>query len=160
MDIIVTARKSPTRALIENCLEFYKRELKLTNSSYSLVVMTDRGMGTKEGMRGVVYKLGPKVIGMVIDTALDMERLIITMAHEMVHVKQYARGQITHSKSMKSKYWMGKRVRADYYDQPWEIEAYSKERVLANKVFAMLNEDKRCTKLNGKTQRAKAVQKK
>jgi len=49
MDIIVTARKSPTRALIENCLEFYKRELKLTNSSYSLVVMTDRGMGTKEG---------------------------------------------------------------------------------------------------------------
>jgi hypothetical protein len=32
---------------------------------------------------------------------------------------------------------MGQHIRKSYYDQPWEIEAYTKERVLANKIFAI-----------------------
>lgn len=142
MEITVVGRKSATKAMIEKCLALYSKELKLENSKSSLLVFTDRGMAKREGMRGVVYKLGPKSIGMVLDTALDLERLIITMAHEMIHVKQYARGQITHSKNMKARYWMGKKIKADYYNQPWELEAYSKERILANKVFAILSENK------------------
>lgn len=101
--------------------------------------MTEPGMAKREGMRGVVSKVGPKTIAMVIDTAMDLERLIITLSHEMVHVKQYAKGQVTTSKSLKTRYWMGKKVRADYYNQPWEIEAYSKERLLANKIFAIID---------------------
>lgn len=139
MEIIVNARNSPTKMLIEQSLELYKRELKLVNSQYTLMVFTDRGMSRRDGMRGCVYKLGPRVIGMILDSALDMERLLITIAHEMVHVKQYARGQVKDSKNRKARYWLGKKVKAEYFDQPWEIEAYSKERVLANKIFALIN---------------------
>jgi hypothetical protein len=139
MDIQVMARKSASKMLVETCLQVFRNELKLQNSRYSLVVVPERGMSVKEGFRGSVFKLGPKVIGMSIDTALDVERLIIALAHEMVHVKQYARGQITHGKNLNSRFWMGKKIRGHYYDLPWEVEAFSKERVLANKVFQIID---------------------
>jgi hypothetical protein len=148
MEIEVVARKSASKTLIENCLQIYKKELNLNNSTYGLVVFTERGMSAKEGMRGSVFKLGPTVIGMSIDTALDIERLIIALAHEMVHVKQYARGQITHGKNLNSRFWMGKKFKGHYYDLPWEVEAFSKERVLANKVFQII--DKADTQLKSK----------
>jgi hypothetical protein len=47
---------------------------------------------------------------------------LITLAHEMVHLKQFAKGELSddHNK------WMGKRINSDkieYDDQPWEQEA-------------------------------------
>jgi Zn-dependent peptidase ImmA (M78 family) len=138
MDIQVVGRKSATKEVIEKSAKLFAKELNLDNSKYTLLIMTERGMAKNDGMRGVVQKIGPKVISMIIDTGLDLERLIITLAHEMVHVKQYARGQVKPSKSRKTQYWMGKHVRKSYYEQPWEIEAFSKERVLANKVFAII----------------------
>ena len=139
MDIQVLARKSVSKLLIENCLQVFRTELKLQNSRYSLVVVPERGMSVKDGIRGSVFKIAPTVIGMCIDTALDTERLIIALAHEMVHVKQYARGQITHGKNLNSRFWMGKKFKGHYYDLPWEVEAFSKERVLANKVFQIID---------------------
>ena len=139
MDIQVLARKSASKMLVETCLQVFRNELKLQNSRYSLIVVPHRGMSVKEGVRGSVFKLGPTVIGMSIDTALDIERLIIALAHEMVHVKQYARGQITHGKNLNSRFWMGKKFKGHYYDLPWEVEAFSKERVLANKVFQIID---------------------
>jgi len=149
MDIQVMARNSISKGLVENCLQFFRNELKLQNSRYSLIVVPERGMSVKDGIRGSVFKLGPTVIGMSIDTALDTERLIIALAHEMIHVKQYARGQITHGKNLNSKFWMGKKFRGHYYDLPWEVEAFSKERVLANKVFKIIDNPTK-SKKNGK----------
>ena len=149
MDIQVMARNSISKGLVENCLQFFRNELKLQNSRYSLIVVPERGMSGRDGIRGSVFKLGPTVIGMNIDTALDTERLIIALAHEMIHVKQYARGQITHGKNLTSKFWMGKKFRGHYYDLPWEVEAFSKERVLANKVFKIIDNPTK-SKKNGK----------
>jgi len=43
-----------------------------------------------------------------------------TLAHELVHVKQFARGELTHN----LQYWKGKDCSdTDYWKQPWEIEA-------------------------------------
>jgi hypothetical protein len=138
MDIQVVGRKSASKALIETASKFLANELKLTNSKYTLLIMTERGMAKRDGCRGVVSKIGPKCLFMIIDSDLDVERLIITLSHEMVHVKQYARGQVQPSRSCKTHYWMGKHVRKSYYEQPWEIEAFTKERVLANKIFAII----------------------
>ena len=139
MDIQVLARKSASKMLVETCLQVFRNELKLQNSRYSLIVVPKRRMSVEEGVRGSVFKIAPTIIGMSIDTALDIERLIIALAHEMVHVKQYARGQITHGKNLNSRFWMGKKFKGHYYDLPWEVEAFSKERVLANKVFQIID---------------------
>lgn len=61
-----------------------------------------------------------------------------TLAHEMVHVKQYAKGElgkdmvVTKGGFKVLTHWMGKawkpRSKEDgYFDSPWEIEAYGRE---------------------------------
>jgi len=138
MDIQLNIKNSGTKEFIGMAVKFFEQELKLKNSSWTLDVRTKRGMRL-EGTRGCVTYVGPKYLVMLVDSGLDMERLVLTIAHEMVHVKQYARGQIKHKLGGKTYYWMGKPIRKQYYDQPWEVEAFSKERVLANKIFQIVN---------------------
>lgn len=47
--------------------------------------------------------------------------ILKTIAHEMVHVKQFVYGETNESLTR----WKGTRIdeSTDYYDQPWEIEA-------------------------------------
>jgi hypothetical protein len=147
MDIQVMARKSASKMLVETCLQVFRNELKLQNSRYSLIVVPERGMSVKEGMRGSVFKLGPTVIGMSIDTALDIERLIIALAHEMVHAEQYHQGRLK-NEYISGKGWVhewnselntnkGTTYRA-YRNQPWEVEAFDRQEGLAKIVAAEL----------------------
>jgi hypothetical protein len=138
MDIQFNIKNSGSKEFIGMVVKFFEQELKLKNSSWTLDVRTKRGMRF-DGTRGCVTYVGPKYLVMFVDSGLDMERLVLTLAHEMVHVKQYARGQIKHKLGHKTRYWMGKPIRKQYYDQPWEVEAFSKERVLANKIFQIVN---------------------
>lgn len=55
-----------------------------------------------------------------------------TLAHEMVHVRQYAKGHTNESLSK----WKGTPINPDtidYYHHPWEMEAYSMETCLYTK---------------------------
>ena len=128
-------RRSQTRDYIESVVRFLAQELKLENSSWALEVHTQRGMAKQNDVRGCVTRVGPKYLLMYLDSALDVERLTITIAHEMVHVKQYAKGQIQFKHGRKTPNWMGKKSKKHYYEQPWELEAFTKERILANKIF-------------------------
>jgi len=139
MDISFNIRNKDTREFVGMVVKFFEQELKLKNSSWTVDVRTKRGMRLEDGTRGCVTYVAPKYLVMVLDSGLDLERLVLTIAHEMVHVKQYARGQIKHKLGQKTRYWMGKPVRKSYYNQPWELEAFSKERILANKVFQIIN---------------------
>jgi len=61
-----------------------------------------------------------------VDRTLTLRKLLETVAHEMVHVKQYARRELhpVHNS------WMGKTYNpktVDYWDLPWEIEAHGRE---------------------------------
>ena len=50
--------------------------------------------------------------------------ILRTLAHEMVHVKQYIAGDVNIALTR----WRGTRVDdVDYWDQPWEIEAHGIE---------------------------------
>lgn len=64
--------------------------------------------------------------------------IVSTLAHEMVHLKQYAKGELGQiwevtQKGMqcygewKGKLWKPSGKEDDYYDSPWEIEAYGRE---------------------------------
>jgi hypothetical protein len=65
----------------------------------------------------------PRYFIIEIKKELDENERIRTVAHEMVHVRQYALLQLNAEMNM----WHGKKVNADkipYMDQPWEIEAH------------------------------------
>ena len=140
MDITLNIRNKGTKAFVNNALMFFRNELKLNNSKWKLDVYTKRRLSKTDDCRGMVTKVGPQDLVMILDSGLDLERFVLTIAHEMVHVKQFARGQLKDIKGRTQvRYWMGKKVNKTYFNQPWELEAFSKERVLANKIFQILD---------------------
>lgn len=59
-----------------------------------------------------------------IDADLSENNRFLTLAHEIIHVKQYLTGEL----SVDHRYWRGKKIKdVDYYSQPWEIEAHNLE---------------------------------
>ena len=60
------------------------------------------------------------------DKKLRLRKLLETIAHEMVHVKQYARRELHPVHDT----WCGKTYnpkKVSYWDLPWEIEAHGRE---------------------------------
>lgn len=67
----------------------------------------------------------------------DTEELITTVCHETVHIKQYLRKE-TVDLSADRKKWKGVEYdlnETNYYDLPWEQEAYFMQMILADKVI-------------------------
>jgi hypothetical protein len=73
----------------------------------------------------------PKEFTIELDPDQDMRKILETLAHELVHVKQFATSEMKDLMSSPSLVnWHGKRIdrkNMDYYDLPWEIEAYGRE---------------------------------
>lgn len=75
-----------------------------------------------------------------------IDEMIRTLAHEMVHVKQYAknelskqfrvaRGGLKIASKWQGEFWSPKGKEDEYWDAPWEIEAYGREVGLYHKWF-------------------------
>ena len=68
-----------------------------------------------------------------IDKNLSKRNMLIALAHEMIHVKQYARGELKDYLRVNKSKWNGEIIdpqEVDYWDQPWEIEAHGREKEL------------------------------
>lgn len=69
----------------------------------------------------------------------ELDDMIRTLAHEMVHVKQHAknelqsgyvvpsRGGLVIRSKWKGRIWKPKKKEHPYFDSPWELDAYGKE---------------------------------
>ena len=142
MQYQIECRSKGRKALIDSLVRVLIPELRLTRSRFNLLIRTDRGLAQRDGMRGVVGPDldNPMSIIMLLDSALDQELLIDTLCHEMVHVKQFALGQaqIRYRGEKPTFYWLGRRVKSGYWDQPWEQDAWRRERVLASRIYKIL----------------------
>jgi|GEM_PF-3247362 hypothetical protein len=149
MDFQVLMRSSDRRLLIESCIKFYAKELNIENHNFNLIVepINLREIRSADGAVTELIKKKKnsvrkekKLILMQLESKLKIGRLIEVIAHEMVHVKQTVRGQLA-SRGV-SLFWRGKKVlcsKINYYDRPWEIEAWSKQTLLSNKIFRLLD---------------------
>jgi hypothetical protein len=132
-------RKSDRKDFIEGLVQLFIRELKLKTSKFELIVFTKKGFEKETGAAGMVYPYAEGLITMDLDSRLGMDKLIHTLAHEMVHVRQIAKGQLAYDG--RKIFWKGQRVypkRMSYYNHPWEIDAWRNEKVLASRVWFML----------------------
>lgn len=70
----------------------------------------------------------------IIDADLRKRDFLLTLAHELVHVKQYAKRELTYNQKLKSHRFDKKYYGKDYfyYERPWEIEAFGRELGLYN----------------------------
>tara|TARA_R110001592_G_scaffold38694_3_gene127559 strand:+ start:2345 stop:2794 length:450 start_codon:yes stop_codon:yes gene_type:complete len=69
---------------------------------------------------------------------MTIKELVTTICHEMIHVKQYARKEMTDDLVENGQaVWRGRKVNPNtkYYDLPWEREAYRLQDKFANLVW-------------------------
>jgi hypothetical protein len=131
MKIVVKSRSPGRKAFIENAALFFAKQLGLEKSKYELIIHSKPQL-KQEGSNGLCAKTGYRKVAIAVYNRLDTLKLLYTLAHEMVHAKQFAFGQ--YKQEYKNRkihhYWMGKKVVATYINRPWEIEAFSRESLL------------------------------
>lgn len=76
----------------------------------------------------------PREFTITINSKMGYSTTLTTLAHEMVHVKQYATGELRDALRGPTLHrWMNKPINSndiEYWDLPWEIDAYGRERGL------------------------------
>ena len=122
------------KRFVESLLPSMIEQLKLTKSRKLLHVIIDpelEDLGTTVPLTGLDTYL------VVLRPVKDIATLGATLAHELTHVAQFAKGtlQITpRGKRWKGKYY-GRRV--PYLEQPWEIQAFAKQEIIMRRAIEL-----------------------
>lgn len=86
----------------------------------------------------------PREFIITIDSKCNLKTFALSLTHELVHVKQYAKKQLFSSHKAQIIYWQGDKVdesTTNYWELPWEIEAYGRQLGLLVQ-FCTANKDK------------------
>lgn len=130
MEYHIKTRSKKIRHFIDSVMPSLITQLGLKNSRKELFINICKGseLDDNDGCTSYLPKFDCIVI--LLKPCYSLERLGLTLAHEMVHVKQLAKGKLKTVKGVR--YWNGKVVskRVKYLNQPWEIEAFSKQELL------------------------------
>ena len=123
------------RKFIEAILPSMVRQLKIDNCSKALLI---RVADETNGNQGITLDLS-KACGaylVVIKPNRKLKEIGLTLAHEMVHVKQLAKGTLQ-NKPNGVNIWSGKRYgkKTPYLDMPWEIEAFSRQEIILRRAI-------------------------
>lgn len=130
MDYRIEARSQKKKKFIEAILPSIVGQLGLDNSRKSVVIKLEQDC---EGMGFTVPIDILDSYIVVIKSSMSIKDIGLTLAHEMVHVRQFAKG-ILRSKNGVS-YWKGKRFakKTNYLDRPWEQDAFAKQEIVFRK---------------------------
>ena len=125
---IVNCPDKDFKPYVEKAASFFAKELilnnRIRNNCYTVIIFNNKikeygyaeikGYNTAKQAREFIIEIHP---------GIGVRNIFETLAHEMVHIKQYAYGE-TNEKLTR---WKGEKIDSDdvdYYDHPWEIEAY------------------------------------
>jgi hypothetical protein len=116
-----------TKRFIEAVLPSMLTQLGLNSSRKFLMIKVDRELtdhGTTVPMTGIDTVL------VVLKPKRNRLELGVTLAHELVHVRQLAKGIL--KITPRGKKWCGKFYsrRTPYLDQPWEQEAFARQEIV------------------------------
>jgi hypothetical protein len=116
-----------TKKFIESLLPSMLEQLKLTRSRQLLHIIVDRDI---EHLAETIPLPGIGTVLVVLKPTRRLSELGITLAHELTHVAQFAKGTL--QVTPKGKRWKGKFYGNDvaYLQQPWEIDAFSKQELI------------------------------
>lgn len=124
------------KAMVRDAVEYAGQKLISKRIREDLEINVKLKDGLQDNVAEVEWlddNVRPRMFEMTIDRTQSEMLQMICIMHEMVHIKQYANGDLvqsmknsTSSKWMKSE-WIDESKIA-YYDLPWEIEAHGREK--------------------------------
>lgn len=120
--ITVTGGNARQRKHVESMVEFAWRTLMPRKQNLNISVKLK---DLKDDAYGYCLSETYNDFELEIHSKMRLRRLLETVAHEMVHVKQYARKELKHDHEWQGKTYNPKKV--SYWDLPWEIEAHGRE---------------------------------
>jgi hypothetical protein len=134
MEIVVEG-SARSKKSVEAMLPSMVRQLGLEKSRKALLIrVANECEGDTEGMTIDLSKWTGAYL-VIIKPKRNLVQLGLTLAHEMVHVKQLAKGLLKQKRSGHT--WLGKMYskKTPYLQMPWEIEAYSKQELILRRAF-------------------------
>ena len=116
-----------TKRYIEALLPSMLEQLKLTSSRQHLQIILDKSI---EHAGETIPLQGVNTVLVVLKPTRNLVNLGITLAHELTHVQQFAKGTLT--LTPKGKRWKGRfySLKTAYLQQPWEVQAFSKQELI------------------------------
>lgn len=116
----------------------------------SLDIVIRKDLQKREQMYGscdwLDHNERPKFYEIELDDQMSFKNTAITICHELIHLKQFAKGQLKDYGHSEKARWMQTIVnheRVKYHNLPWEKEAYA----LQNKVFIKMLKTADCKTL-------------
>jgi len=135
MDINITGRiNAQTKRQFKEAVMYYVGRLMTSQMLKNITIDVSIRKNVENNDEGFCEVVGwnslskPRDFKVVIKKDESVRKMLMTLAHEIVHVKQYAVGELSENHAS----WRGKRINedVDYWESPWEIEAFGRERGL------------------------------
>lgn len=132
MEFLVKGSKR-NKKFVEAILPSLIDQLNLTNSRKALVVQIENDGTDNMGSTIPVDALDSYIV--VIKPHRKLKDIGFTLAHEMVHVRQMAKGILKPVKN--GTIWAGKHYskKTKYLEMPWELDAFAKQEILFRKAI-------------------------
>ena len=136
MLIHVKGSNKTTRKLVEYATWFYAEKLmgKRLMSGLKININLKKNMIDKTDCEGTAIWEDegprPREFTINLDSGVKIRNLLISLAHEMVHVKQWAKDEMYEYMKPNMVRFKGEKIHmkeVDYFDYPWEIEAYGRQ---------------------------------
>jgi hypothetical protein len=134
MEYKVEATNKKVRLFLETLMPKFITELGLSNSRRAVLVKVTGD--TQEGMEGSTQYIEFADCYLVClrpparQTLASTIQLSTTLAHEMVHVRQMAKGILKVTR--KGTFWRGKKYKKStpYLQLPWEVDAFARQEIV------------------------------
>ena len=142
MEYLVEATTPNVSKFLDSLMPSMIEQLGLARSRRAVLVkVTDE---IEDGMQGATLNIEIADCYLVLIkqpkrvTKASLLEMGTTLAHEMVHVRQLAKGQMKFLPNQ-ARIWMGKRYnkRTHYLDQPWELDAFARQEILFRKAIEL-----------------------
>ncbi len=126
--------RGKTKRYIEGLLPSMLSQLALTRSRQLLHIIVDRDI---EHTGETVPLPGIDTVLVVLKPTRNWVDLGVTLAHELTHVAQFAKGIL--KPTAKGRLWKGKLYKANhpYLDQPWEIQAFARQEIIFRRAIEL-----------------------
>jgi hypothetical protein len=131
----VTGSNKATRKLVEKATWWYAEKLMGKRLISNLEITIKLKKSWSKDNEGEAFwddaeNYRPREFSIFLNKDVKIRNLLITLAHEMVHVKQWARGEMYEYAAKDMVRFHKKKFNIkdiNYYDYPWEIEAFGRQ---------------------------------
>ena len=136
MDVRVTGGSKFQREIVHKVIEWTIKRLKLTRMSSLCIQVILKKLRGVDGFCSTEDDSKRKFI-IEAHKTLGLRHLIMTLIHEMVHVKQFAKNEMDDFHINGRQRWKSGTVpkNVSYYDMPWEKEAIRLQEKLTDKFW-------------------------